>query len=61
MDGYVEVEGRFKTETNDRDGKSYVNNVISANTIQISEPFAKKTSAPVEAPSVLSNEDALPF
>jgi hypothetical protein len=61
MDGYVEVEGRFKTETNERDGKSYVNNVISANTIQISEPFAKKTSAPVEAPSVLSNEDALPF
>jgi hypothetical protein len=60
MDAYVEVEGRFKTETNDRDGKSYVNNVISANTIQISEPFAKK-SAPVEAAPAPVDDDSLPF
>lgn len=60
MDQHVEVEGRFKTEQNERDGKTYNNNVISANTIQISEPFAKKL-APVEAPISATSNDELPF
>jgi hypothetical protein len=69
LDQYVEVEGRFKTEQNERDGKTYNNNVVSANTIQISEPFAKR-NAPADgpfvptandAPFVPSHEDTLPF
>jgi hypothetical protein len=60
MDQYVEVEGRFKTEQNERDGKSYNNNVVSATNIQIAEPFAKRPAAP-EVPFVPTHNDALPF
>lgn len=61
MDQYVEVEGRFKTEQNERDGKSYNNNVVSATTIQIAEPFAKRPATPTGVPFVPTHEDTLPF
>jgi hypothetical protein len=61
IDQHVVVEGRFKTEQNERDGKTYNNNVVSANTIRISEPFAKKTTEAAATPFTPTHQDALPF
>ena len=60
LDQYVEVEGRFKTETVERDGKSYDNLVVSATQISISEPFAKKAQAPT-TPVTSTDPESLPF
>lgn len=60
VDDYVDVVGRFKTETYERDGKSYENMVISATKLEKSEsPFAKKAPQPVQVADAVGDE--LPF